>query len=365
MGPINADLGVYIHLPFCHAKCHFCDFATATHAENRVDPYLEALAKEVSARGGGRLRTLFIGGGTPTALTPTQINKLFSSLRLIFDLSALEEATVEANPESSSEEVLQAFLVNGIDRISFGLQSTQAHLLKTLNRVHNFEDFLMAYSRARRLGFKNINIDLMYGLPGQTVEDWKETLAAVTALSPEHLSAYALKVEPHTRLGNEAFAPDDDAEADQYLLASEILVRLGYRHYEISNFARPGFESLHNLRYWKNEPTIGLGVSAASYQDGVRSKNTSVLSDYIRDWSENRGRQLDTVNLPESEIERENVMLKLRLDSGVSLEDIRRINLPVFDQFLSRGLAKQEAGRFRLTPNGWLLSNQLFQHLVS
>jgi oxygen-independent coproporphyrinogen-3 oxidase len=363
-GSLSEGLGLYVHLPFCHSKCHFCDFAMVVGAENRIDAYLTALQREAVSRGGGKLTTLFIGGGTPTALLPEQIDRLFALLKTVYDFSALTEASVEANPESSSNEVLQAYRRNGINRISFGLQATQPALLKSLNRLHSCDDFLSAYRRARQMGFANINVDLMFGLPGQTRENWMETLGLVSDLKPEHISAYALKVEMGTRFKKDGVQADDDLEADLYLDATRFLTGRGFRHYEISNFCQPGFESRHNLRYWLNQPTVGLGVSAASYLDGTRSKNTSQLNRYLDEWSGRGSTVRESVLLPAEKQELETLMLGLRLDEGVSEEVVRGTHIAVFDQFLSRGLARVEQGRYRLTPEGWLLSNRLFQELI-
>jgi oxygen-independent coproporphyrinogen-3 oxidase len=259
---------------------------------------------------------------------------------------------------------LAAFKRNGINRLSFGLQSTEPALLQVLNRQHNFENFLDSYGRARRLGFGNINVDLMFGLPGQTETDWRNTLNKVIALGPEHISAYALKVEEGTKFKKSSVQPDEDEEASQYLMASQILAEAGYVHYEISNFARPGFESSHNLKYWKNEETLGLGVSSASYLHGRRFKNTSSLTLYFSALSKNYLPIVEETKLGPEESRSEKAMLALRLKDGAPLEDLPSIPVPKLEHFVSQGYAKISEGRYRLTPQGWLLSNQLFQHLV-
>jgi oxygen-independent coproporphyrinogen-3 oxidase len=241
-------VGLYIHIPFCQALCHYCDFVKFINRESQIDPYLNALAKEMCFYQGEILQTLYIGGGTPTVLRPEQIGRLLRSVHQSFDSSRLTEATVEANPESAEEDRLAAYLEGGINRLSLGLQSMENDLLNQLGRLHDREKFEQAFALSRRLGFKNINVDLMFGLPGQTIFHWEKTLQDVAALGPEHISTYALKIEHGTKLAHNQFVVDDDLQADMYLLASQTLTARGYIHYEISNFAKAGKESRHNLR---------------------------------------------------------------------------------------------------------------------
>jgi oxygen-independent coproporphyrinogen-3 oxidase len=357
--------GLYVHVPFCDKRCDYCDFVTFADRPNQVDPYLAALDHELSLFAPAQLETLFIGGGTPTALTVPQIDRLMASIRRHFELSALGEATVEANPESATEERLRAYRRGGINRLSIGLQSADDATLARLGRLHDYGKFLRAYETARRVGFDNVNIDLMFGLPGQTPAQWRETLDRVIALAPDHVSAYALKVENGTRFAKQGVDVDDDAEADMYLEASDALTAAGYEHYEISNFARPGRASRHNLRYWTNADTIGAGVSAAGFLDGVRWKNTTRFADYIQAGLEGRAPDREETALPKDELDRETMMLNLRLRDGVDATALRRLQVPVLDTFLSKGWATEAAGKVRLNPAGWLVSNQLFQHFVS
>lgn len=356
--------GLYVHIPFCHARCGYCDFATFTGQEHSVDRYLDALAVEMKTRSHQKVQTIFIGGGTPTVLSPAQIDKLFSSIRNSFDTSAVTEATIEANPESATDDILTAYMRNGINRLSFGLQTADDALLKRIDRLHTFDEFLTRFAAARALGFKNINIDLIFGLPGQTLADWTATVEKVLALKPEHISAYALKVEDGTAFGRDNVEAEPDLQADMYLAASERLKAAGYDHYEISNFAQPGFESKHNLLYWKNAPTIGIGLSAASHVGRRRWKNVRGLLDYMQASQDGKLWQAEDVELSESEQEKENVMLALRLKEGVPMAAVERANVPVAKQFIKEGLAVLENNFYKLTPRGWLVSNQLFQHLV-
>ena len=357
--------GLYIHIPFCDKRCDYCDFVTFADRPGLVDTYLTALERELSRHGGTPIETLFIGGGTPTALPAPQIKRLMTSIRSTFDISALGEATVEANPESATIERLAAYRDGGINRLSLGLQSADDAALKRLGRLHDFDGFLRAYERARSLGFANVNVDLMFGLPGQTIQGWSETLERVMALNPDHVSAYALKVEAGTRFHRDGVEADPDLEADMYLLASERLQAAGFIHYEISNFSRPGRESRHNLRYWLNQDVLGAGVSAAGYRDGVRRKNTSQLSVYLDRCLAGESAEIEQVALTPIAREHEDLMLQLRLRSGVEAEKLRVAGVPNLAFFVSQGLAEEAGGRFALRPAGWLLSNQLFQHLVA
>lgn len=356
--------GLYIHIPFCHAKCSYCDFATFVDQHHQIDNYLSALIKEMRFYEGRPLQTIFIGGGTPTVLSPAQIRFLGRAIHKTFDTSALTEATVEANPESADDDILKAYQDEGINRLSFGLQTTDNTLLANIGRLHSFEWFGDAYARARQLGFRNINIDLIFGLPGQTEISWKGTLTQVVGLNPEHISTYALKIEAGTKMAKENVMIDNDREALFYLTASENLTTNGYRHYEISNFSKPGFESRHNQLYWEQKNTIGVGLSATSYIDGRRFKNTPSLPDYMQKIEAGVSPILENSTLDPDEKEREDIMMALRLDRGVEEERVNKLKLPMAETFLKQGLAKVQNGYYALTPQGWLLSNQLFQWLV-
>jgi oxygen-independent coproporphyrinogen-3 oxidase len=356
--------GLYVHIPFCHARCGYCDFATFTGQEQNIDRYLDALAVEMKAHGRPALQTIFIGGGTPTVLSPSQIQRLFRSIRESFDTRHVIESTVEANPESASVEVLSAYVDCGVNRISFGLQTTDNALLKKIDRLHTYEEFLERYELARALGIRNINIDLIFGLPDQTYHGWEATLKKVIALQPEHISAYALKVEEGTTFARDHVEAEPDMEADMYLAASRWLSQAGYEHYEISNFSKPGYRSRHNSLYWKNGSTIGVGLSAASHMGRRRWKNVRGLLDYMRSAQTGQAFHVDDVELDENEHFKENVMLNLRLREGVSVSTLEKAKVPVAAQFVNQGLAVLENDVFRLTPRGWLMSNQLFQYLV-
>lgn len=357
--------GLYLHIPFCHARCHYCDFATFTGREGQIDRYLAALAKEIGAFGPQSLETVFVGGGTPTVLEPTQWKVLFGDIERML-VEEGHEATVECNPESVTPEKLAAFRETGVNRLSFGLQATQDRLLKALNRVHDFARFETVFRQARAAGFDNLNVDLMYGLPGQTIEDWRDTLSCVLESGPEHISAYALSVEEDTVLDRTGVTADDDLQADMYEEAASVLESAGYVHYEISNFAKPGRECRHNLRYWRNQPTLGAGVSAAWFDGRVRRQNTDSLDDYLQAVEAGRSPVVEEAALAEPERVGEDLMLALRLKEGVApAPQARLLYGSVLHRFRNLGFLTENNGHFRPTRQGWRLSNQLFQELLS
>ncbi len=358
------EIGLYVHIPFCDARCTYCDFVTFTDQHSNIERYLDALTVEMGFHRGRALATLFIGGGTPTVLSATNIDRLMNAIRENFDVSALSEATVEANPESADEDRLRAFQRGGINRISFGFQTANAAQLEKIGRLHTREMFFERFRLARSLGFDNINVDLIFGFDGQDAADWTDTLDRVLAISPEHISTYALKVEPGTPMQRSGVVVDGDVQADLYLEASKRFRAAGYAHYEISNFSKPGRRSAHNSRYWLNEETIGLGVSSASYLNGERRKNTGHLKLYFDAFAAGEPPHQDVTALSPGESSRESLMLKLRLKDGVPYDELAPLNLPMVPVFLKQGLASLEKGLYSLTPQGWLLSNRLYQDFL-
>ena len=357
-------IGLYIHIPFCHARCGYCDFATFVHKEGELNTYLKALELEMGEYERFPVETLFIGGGTPTVLTPESIRQLHRSLNDSFDLTFLKEATIEANPESTHKDNLLSFREMGINRISFGVQTSQNNLLQAMDRLHSWEQFLKAYQLAQDLGFRNFNFDLIFGLPGQSFEDWNQTVRDILALNPNHLSLYALKVEPGTAFDKAGICVNDDLQADMYLFAAEKIQQAGFHHYEISNFAKQGFECQHNLKYWENQETLGIGLSSASYLGGKRFTNPRGWKDYCNPVLSQKKPPREVSALGPNEKEKEDIMLKLRLHKGVEWPHIEKLNLPIFKDFERRGLASLKNEHYFLRPEGWLLSNELFQYLV-
>ncbi|MDR0889688.1 MAG: radical SAM family heme chaperone HemW [Oscillospiraceae bacterium] len=368
-------LGVYVHIPFCKSKCEYCDFYSIGGSRDRrtTDSYLQALADHIKETGrlapGYRVDSVYFGGGTPSFFGAENLEKILDEIQKHFTLSPEAEISLEANPDSVSPSALKRLIRAGFNRLSLGVQSDDNEMLKKLGRPHSFEQAQQAVHLARQAGFANISLDLMFGLPNQTLTAWKDTLAHVLELKPEHISCYALKVEENTPLWGYkdcANLPDDDLQADMYLAASDALAQRGYTQYEISNFARKGFEAKHNLKYWTGGEYIGFGPTAASDFAGKRFTAVSDLQGYIRGIAQ-RGEILrECEAIPARERAGEYVMLRLRLAQGLRAEEYERSFLMPFKplerlllRFQEQGLADREDDRWWLTPRGWLVSNQI------
>ena len=357
--------GLYVHIPFCHVKCRFCDFAAYPGLLKEIPRYLKALELEMKTQRGREVDTLFIGGGTPTVLEAAQLRDLMTALRSHFLLEDSLEASVECNPESTTAEKLEAMKQSGVNRLSFGLQAVQDAHLRALGRLHDFAQFEKVFRQARSIGYPNLNIDLMYGLPGQTLADWEETIGRVLELSPEHISAYALSVEEFTAFGRSGVDTDGDNQAEMYETIADRLEAAGYHHYEISNFARPGLECRHNLKYWRNEPCLGIGVSAAGYEPPFRRTNADRVAAYLEAVESGRSPAVETTALTEPSLVGEDLMLALRLKEGLTpTARMRELYGGVLDRYERLGFLSMESGRVRPTRRGWLLSNQIFQELL-
>jgi oxygen-independent coproporphyrinogen-3 oxidase len=387
IGGEAVPFGLYLHLPFCLSKCPYCDFASEPLEEAGGLPfarrYLDALAVELDLRAaseeffGAAAETLYLGGGTPTILPPQWLADLLTRLRYRFPFAADAEITVEANPGTVDREKLSALLAAGINRISLGVQSFSDPLLKTLGRIHSAAEARTAISAARAAGCDNLNLDLMYGIPHQTLDDWRTTLRNALESRPEHISTYALSLEPGTPLACDIAAgrlpaPDDDLTADMYSLAAELLPEAGYLHYEISNFALPGRECRHNRRYWANAEYLGLGASAHSYRGGLRWNNVPDPRVYTE--------RLDKGGLPVQRAEalsaRERVgemlILGLRRAEGVSEEQLaercglapREVFAEEIEQLCKQGLLIAEQGSLRMPRDAWFVSNEVLAHFV-
>ena len=288
---MDQPAALYVHIPFCATKCPYCDFNTYAGIEPLMEPYLVALRTEIEIWGqllaGPELQSIFFGGGTPSYLPVGSIDMLLDRVAAAFRLADGVEITLEANPDDLADEKLDSFMRAGINRLSLGVQSLDDGLLQVLGRRHSADDALGAYYAARQAGFGNVSIDLMYGLPGQTADQWGATLAATLAVEPSHISMYCLTLEGGTPMERGVAAgrlpqPDGDLAADMYLVAEAAAAAAGYRHYEISNWALPGMESRHNLAYWRNRPFLGVGPGAHSYIRGRRFHNLKSPREYIR-----------------------------------------------------------------------------------
>ena len=289
---IDNSIGVYIHIPFCKSKCYYCDFNSYSGRDILAGDYFDALYKEIELRGavtgGRRTRTIFIGGGTPSLVEPRYISDLMETCSRHLQPDKDAEVSMESNPGTLSYEKLKTYKAAGINRISIGLQAWQDHLLKSIGRIHDRHQFAENLDAAVRAGFENINVDLIFGLPGQTFEDWAQTIEEVAGLSPvKHISCYSLKIEEGTVLGDRLAAgtlqpADDELDRRMYHYAVEALAAKGYRQYEISNFAVPGYECRHNLIYWKAREYAGFGAGAHSYLNSVRFSNAVGIEEYIK-----------------------------------------------------------------------------------
>ena len=367
------ELELYIHIPFCEKKCAYCDFLSFPRGKDVQKQYVDKLLSEIEQKSGdfrdAEVPSVFIGGGTPSILEPSQIRDIMGGLRESFCIRKDAEISMEANPGTVNGDKLEIYRQAGINRLSFGLQSADNRELKLLGRIHTWETFLLSYQKARECGFKNINVDLMSALPGQTVESWMETLHRTVELMPEHISAYSLILEEGTpffeRYGDGrgvGLLPDEDAEREMYHRTKEYLKRQGYKRYEISNYAREGRECRHNIGYWSNVPYLGLGLGASSYVDGRRFRNEDDLSAYLGGCPKTR---FDEEILSIRDMEEEFFYVGLRLTSGVSQEEFENrfhiraeeVYPGIMEKFVRDGAAVIENGRFRLTDYGMDVSN--------
>lgn len=371
--PDAPRLGIYIHIPFCVRKCDYCDFYSVPGRDGRMDEYLHALEVHIAESAPQAeiytVNTIYFGGGTPTFFGAERLARLLQIVRKQFNVSKDCEITVECNPDSADQDTLLTLKKAGVNRLSMGVQSAQDKELEEIGRVHSFAQATRAFQRARDAGFDNISLDLIYGLPDQTMESWKESVEALLKLNPEHLSCYGLKLEQGTplyeRREQEQMA-DDDTQADMYLWMVERLKNAGYGQYEISNFARPGRQSHHNLKYWMGEEYIGFGPSAHSYFGQQRYSFVRDLDAYVKGVLYN-GKILDeSTRINRREMGKEYLMLRMRTIWGVEENEYRErfyLNFrPLeerFREYESYGWAECTEGRWHFTPSGFLLSNPL------
>lgn len=376
----KTPLGIYIHVPFCRSKCEYCDFYSLGGSRERVliEGYLDAVCahiKETAALAPGyKVDTVYFGGGTPSFLGWEGLTRILSEVRRRFDVVAEAEITFEANPDSVTDKLLRRLKAEGFNRISLGVQTDNDDLLKKLGRPHNYRQAVHAVELARARGFANISLDLIYGLPGQSLEQWEQTLEHVLELAPEHISCYGLKVEEGTPLWSyrdEANLPDDDTQADMYLSAIRILKEKGYAQYEISNFARRGLRSRHNLKYWTGGEYLGFGPSASSDFAGKRFTAEADLVGYIDGIQQGSAILSECQTLPAGERAGEYLMLRLRTSDGIEAgEYSRRFLLPfeplqtLMEKYYAQDLAVMDSGRWHLTPRGFLVSNTILVELL-
>ena len=375
----KTPLGIYIHVPFCVSKCEYCDFYSLTDCEDRLmDEYLRAVCTHIKETGplapGYRVDTVYFGGGTPTFFGADGMAAILSTLRQSFDVAPRAEITFEANPDSVTSKLLRRLRSEGFNRVSLGIQCDDDFLLDKIGRPHSYEDAEEAVRLIRKAGFDNLSVDLIYGLPGQTLEAWQDTLTNVLRLKPDHVSCYGLKVEEGTPLydyQDRCDLPDDEVQADMYLSAIEILRSKGFRQYEISNFAKRGMASLHNLKYWNGGEYLGFGPDASSDFAGKRFAIIRDLHGYI-DGIRNHGQVIrDIQEVPPRERAGEYLMTRLRTTAGINREEYEKKYLLPFDPIkdvldgcFQRGHAVCVNGRWHLTPEGMLLSNSILSDLL-
>ena len=366
---MNKTVGIYVHIPFCLRKCFYCDFcSTAADAQTQT-AYVDALCQEIdeAAPCARSVDTLFIGGGTPSILPPRAIESVLNALSRKYSFAEGCEVTIEANPATVTEEKAAAYRTLGITRVSIGAQSLCDRELSALGRLHTARDVYECVEIFRRTGHHNLNLDLMYGIPFQTLASFRQTLAAVEALAPEHFSAYALILEEETALfaqRDKLLFPNADEERAMYDEACSFAARTGYRHYEISNYAKAGFESRHNLRYWKKEDYLAFGLAAYATFDSVRYAHTEKLSEYLAGARAPRACEF----LSEQEEDCERVMLGLRTADGVPEVLLLKVAGEEKSSFLARcekeGYFSKKEGRLFLTEDGMYVSNAILCELL-
>jgi oxygen-independent coproporphyrinogen-3 oxidase len=358
---MNSPRGLYIHIPFCHAWCGYCDFVTFTGKEDRIQAYVNGVCREFQLYERRSVDTVFFGGGTPSLLEPQQVQQIVAAARAHFDVDQDAEVTLEANPESVTLEKARGWRQAGVNRMSLGLQAYDNALLKAMDRLHTVEQFEAAYQAARAAGFDNINIDLIYGFTGQSLEAWKQTLSASVALAPEHLSLYALAIEEHTPFAAQGIKVDSDLQADMYAAARDLLKRAGYEQYEISNFSKPGRACRHNLIYWRQQDYLGVGVGAVGCVGGVRWQNHKNLPDYFADIDKDHLPRASEEPLNDKTRKFERLMLGLRLREGLEWgEESDPAWIDHRARLATRGLLEEtHPGRWRVADNAVPLTNQV------
>lgn len=377
----NKNIGLYIHIPFCKAKCNYCDFNSFPGREEQFNGYFETLRQEIRYYSeilkGRTIDSIFIGGGTPSLVEPVYIYELMKDCRQFLDISDKSEISIESNPGTLSYEKLLSYRVNGINRLSIGLQAWQDGLLKMLGRIHTSEEFLVNYEAALKAGFRNINVDLIFGLPGQTFKDWTATINKVLGLGIRHISCYSLKIEEDTPFGcmleeGRLEMAEDELDRQMYWYAVDELKKHGYGHYEISNFALAGYECRHNLRYWRAEEYLGVGAGAHSYLDGKRFNNICDIGEYIGVKSADPGMKEDIQIIDKAGSMSEYMILGLRLIDGILAsefeerygEDIFTVYGRQLDKLIKKELIEYKEGRICLTAFGLDIANDVFVEFV-
>ncbi len=372
---------IYVHIPFCKRKCAYCDFFSVTDLDKRPS-FIDALGKEIHVYSkddrfaGNKLDTIFFGGGTPSLMSPDEIDAIVETIIGLFPLAPNAEISMEVNPDDLTGSMLEGYLAAGVNRFSVGVQSLSDNELKVLGRRHDAES---AHKSVELLHSHDVNfsVDLIYGIPDQSVDSWLRTLADAIALAPRHVSMYCLTLEEGTRLHESIHSgamslPDDEVVRTMYLSAVAMLTESGFAQYEISNFAREGFECSHNLAYWTGKPYLGVGPSAASYVHPLRWKNVSDIDRYVTDVTRYGKAVAEIDRITPDTALREFVMLSLRLSKGLDLAeyesrfgtDFLSIHREILDRYHSHGLLDYDSDSVRLTPDGMFVSNEIISNLI-
>lgn len=372
-------IGVYIHIPFCMQKCYYCDFTSFAKMETYQKQYIQALKNEIqeflSKNPDIKITSIYIGGGTPSYIDSEYIKEILALFENKHDI----EITIEINPGTINSKKLEDYKKARINRLSIGLQSTENRLLKTLGRIHNFEDFFNTYQLAQKVGFKNINVDLMIGLPNQTIADIKKSLEKIVELQAKHISVYSLILEEDTVLykkveSGEIILPDEQLERDMYWYVKNFLELKGFNHYEISNFAKPGFESKHNLDCWEQQEYIGFGLAAHSYIENTRFSNIENLPKYIKNCEKDDFKANKKIQEIQNKFskQQEYILLGLRKINGVSIQKFKNkfqenpifIFRHEFNKLVEEGLLQINEDEIKLTNKGLDLANIVWEEFV-
>ena len=375
----NKEVGVYVHIPFCKQKCYYCDFVSYCQKDSIIEKYINAVKKEIRLQNiQAPITTIYIGGGTPSYIESDYIREIIGEIKKK-NVIEKPEITIEVNPGTVTIDKLRIYRSCGINRLSIGLQTTNDELLKQIGRIHNYEQFLETYKMARKVGFKNINIDLMLGLPNQRIKDLKDSLEEVIKLNPEHISVYSIIVEEGTPIANkiqkgELVLPDEETERNMYWYVKNTLELNGYKHYEISNFAKEGYESKHNQNCWKQKQYFGFGAAAHSYRDITRYSNTPNIEEYIKNIEAERLDKNRTIHeiQKEYDMEKEYMLLGLRQIEGININDFKAkfVKNPIYvfrnelKKLTDEELIVVEGSTIKLTNKGIDLANLVWKEFV-
>lgn len=375
----NNEIGVYVHIPFCKKKCDYCDFISYCNKDNLIYDYVQAVKAEIQSQNiKPEITTIYIGGGTPSYIDSKYIIEILEKIKEK-NVSSNAEITIEVNPGTVTKEKLEDYIKNGINRISIGLQTTNDELLKQIGRIHSFTQFLETYKLAKKVGFKNINVDLILGLPNQRIKDLKESLEQIIKLKPKHISVYSLIVEDGTPIANkiekgEMQLPDEELERNMYWFVKNTLELNGFIHYEISNFAKKGYESKHNLNCWNQKEYIGIGASAHSYRDITRYSNTENIEEYIENVNNgnfNRNKIIHEIQ-KEDDAKKEFMLLGLRKIKGVDINQFKNKfgDNPIYlfrnelKKLTDERLLIIDNNNIRLTNKGLDLANLVWEEFI-